>query len=220
MTNKAQFILVATMQDEMNTLAVGPDWRQQNKDWDTAVFTEAAECMNHLGWEWWKKPAQNLAQAKMEIIDMLHFAISGALCSYDSDALYDAIMQAVSEMPSEQTAEMETWDIFRALKEASLHAVVGNFGFSLYLCVYAASILGMDADDVFKAYVGKNILNKFRKANGYKEGTYIKIWNTREDNEHLTDVLNATDVTRLDFVQIIEQQLEAMYQVVKTTQTH
>ena len=36
----------------------------------------------------------------------------------------------------------------------------------------------------------KNVLNKFRQDNGYKEGTYRKIWNGKEDNVVLSEILS------------------------------
>jgi hypothetical protein len=41
---------------------------------------------------------------------------------------------------------------------------------------------GLNLDSLYKLYVGKNILNKFRQDHGYKDGSYIKIWNKEEDN--------------------------------------
>jgi hypothetical protein len=41
---------------------------------------------------------------------------------------------------------------------------------------------GLDLESLYKLYIGKNILNQFRQDNGYKEGTYIKVWNGDEDN--------------------------------------
>ena len=41
---------------------------------------------------------------------------------------------------------------------------------------------GLDLNTLYKLYVGKNILNQFRQDNGYKEGTYIKVWDGEEDN--------------------------------------
>jgi hypothetical protein len=38
-------------------------------------------------------------------------------------------------------------------------------------------------------YFGKNVLNQFRQDNGYKEGTYIKIWNKEEDNVHMLNIV-------------------------------
>jgi hypothetical protein len=37
-------------------------------------------------------------------------------------------------------------------------------------------------DSLYRLYIGKNILNRFRQEHGYKEGSYIKIWNGEEDN--------------------------------------
>lgn len=47
--------------------------------------------------------------------------------------------------------------------------------------------------DVYKMYIGKNTLNKFRQDHGYKEGTYVKIWYGHEDNVYVHRYLeNAT----------------------------
>jgi hypothetical protein len=41
---------------------------------------------------------------------------------------------------------------------------------------------GLNLNELYRLYVGKNILNRFRQDHGYKEGTYSKIWNGEEDN--------------------------------------
>lgn len=43
--------------------------------------------------------------------------------------------------------------------------------------------------DLPREYLGKNVLNRFRQENGYKEGSYIKMWDGIEDNVHLDVVL-------------------------------
>ena len=40
----------------------------------------------------------------------------------------------------------------------------------------------LNATQLYRLYVGKNILNQFRQDHGYKEGNYIKVWNGEEDN--------------------------------------
>jgi hypothetical protein len=42
--------------------------------------------------------------------------------------------------------------------------------------------MGMDVPELYKRYVVKNQLNTFRQDHGYKEGTYVKIWDAVEDN--------------------------------------
>lgn len=46
-------------------------------------------------------------------------------------------------------------------------------------------------NDIYKLYLGKNILNMFRQDNGYAEGTYVKIWDGEEDNVYLASLLDA-----------------------------
>ena len=60
-------------------------------------------------------------------------------------------------------------------EELDLEALFENF-FDLTL------MSGLDLESLYKLYVGKNILNQFRQDHGYKEGTYIKVWNGQEDN--------------------------------------
>ena len=51
----------------------------------------------------------------------------------------------------------------------------------------------MTPDALFAAYVGKNVLNFFRQDHGYKDGSYRKTWQGREDNEHLAELLGTLD---------------------------
>ena len=73
------------------------------------------------------------------------------------------------------------------------------------------------ADELARAiqrYVGKNVLNVFRQDHGYKAGTYIKIWNGREDNEHLVEVLGMVDLNSGDVRDSLYQSLKARYALV------
>ena len=70
----------------------------------------------------------------------------------------------------------------------------------------------LDLDQLFKQYVGKNVLNMFRQDHGYKEGTYIKIWHGREDNEHLSDILAAQVSVTENFAEQVYQALRSVYQ--------
>ena len=54
---------------------------------------------------------------------------------------------------------------------------------------------GLNLDALYKLYVGKNILNKFRQDHGYKDGSYIKIWNGEEDNVTMQSILEKDNIT-------------------------
>jgi hypothetical protein len=64
---------------------------------------------------------------------------------------------------------------------------------------------------LYRQYVGKNVLNFFRQDHGYKEGTYKKLWNGREDNEHLVEVLNSLDISLSDYSDKIYASLKTRY---------
>ncbi len=55
------------------------------------------------------------------------------------------------------------------------------------------------------------MLNFFRQDNGYKEGTYIKVWEGREDNEHLVEVMDALDLTKPEFSDLVYEGLRSRY---------
>lgn len=42
-------------------------------------------------------------------------------------------------------------------------------------------LIDMDFDRLYRLYVGKNVLNFFRQDHGYKDDSYIKVWQERED---------------------------------------
>jgi len=46
----------------------------------------------------------------------------------------------------------------------------------------AIATMGMDVPELYRRYLVKNQLNTFRQDHGYKEGTYVKIWDAVEDN--------------------------------------
>ena len=69
----------------------------------------------------------------------------------------------------------------------------------------------MSGDELYRQYVGKNVLNFFRQDNGYKAGTYQKTWQGREDNEHLVDVLDALDINNPDYADEVYQGLQQRY---------
>ena len=69
----------------------------------------------------------------------------------------------------------------------------------------------MSSDDLYRQYIGKNVLNFFRQDHGYKEGTYIKVWDGKEDNEHLVEVLDQLDPSLDNFADLLYAELESRY---------
>ena len=78
---------------------------------------------------------------------------------------------------------------FDPSKKISDNFVTQTFSNTLNAFFDCMNAVDMNFEDMFLWYIGKNALNVFRQRNGYKQGTYIKIWSGREDNEYLTDYL-------------------------------
>ncbi len=74
---------------------------------------------------------------------------------------------------------------------------------------------GLNLDTLYQAYVGKNVLNFFRQDNGYKEGSYVKLWQGREDNEHLVELTEALDTDSDSYAQDLYAALTERYQTAR-----
>ena len=77
-------------------------------------------------------------------------------------------------------------------------------------------IAGLSFSTLQKMYIGKNCLNKFRQDNGYKEGTYKKIWIysnvSEEDNVAMMKIIERSENISFDAVY---QELETVYKSTK-----
>jgi len=193
------------MQDSMNT-KVHPQWSEQNYEWYRAVWIECAELMDHQGYKWWKKQDPDLEQVQLEVIDIWHFGMSALFSNFDSaTAIADAILSAWSTADNQQlsvhqaTEDLATW----CLMHKSFSAV--HF-WQLLLAV------DLDFEQLYVAYMGKNVLNFFRQDNGYKEGSYIKEWAGKEDNQHLVDITAELDTEADSFRDDLYEALSTRYQ--------
>ena len=193
-----------TMQHNMNT-RVHENWVEQNFEWYRAAWIECGELIEHYGYKWWKKQEPEMEQVRLEVIDIWHFGLS---------ALFrdgKGIEQIATEIDAELAAHSPTGQGVReATEELALHALqTRGFSPTRFWDLMLAS--GLDFDSLYTAYVGKNVLNFFRQDNGYKEGTYVKNWAGREDNEHLVELVAKLDKNAEDFSQQVYQALQNRY---------
>ena len=182
---QAMLDTMARMQEAHNR-QVHPDWRTKRYEYYRAVWIECAELLDHFGWKWWKKQAPDLAQVKLELVDIWHFGLSELLRADELDA-------EVAEVLNVPTSEGAGAEGLRQAVEALATACLQSKGFSVERFADVMAALPMSFDELFRLYVGKNVLNGFRQDHGYKEGTYRKTWAGREDNEHLVELLDGVD---------------------------
>jgi dimeric dUTPase (all-alpha-NTP-PPase superfamily) len=200
---KTQLMTMLEMQDAMNA-RVNPDWRQQGNAWYRAIWTECAEMLDHYGWKWWKHQQPDLDQVRLELVDILHFAMSDYLLSDADNEVVAARIEAELRDPR------QALDLRIAIETMAQSTIARQ---SMHFSDFAnlMALLEMDFDALYRGYVGKNVLNFFRQDNGYKDGSYIKVWNGREDNEHLVDVVNDLDSDSVTFRDDVYRGLAALY---------
>ena len=200
---KEKLLVMLDMQDAMNS-RVNPDWRQANNPWYRAIWTECAEMLDHYGWKWWKHQTPELDQVRLELVDIFHFAMSDALLDgSDNDGVADKILAELADARSEI-------DI-RVAIETMAQSTIANHAMQFADFANVMNLIEMDFDQLYRMYVGKNVLNFFRQDHGYKDGSYIKVWQGREDNEHLADLLDELDSEADTFKDSVYAGLESRY---------
>ena len=101
--------------------------------------------------------------------------------------------------------------VLRPATEALARHALETKGFSVPLFHTLMQACGLSADVLYRHYVGKNVLNFFRQDHGYQDGTYIKEWQGREDNEHLSELLESLDATAAGFPEAVYEGLASRY---------
>jgi dimeric dUTPase (all-alpha-NTP-PPase superfamily) len=194
-----------TMQHNMNT-RVHENWVDQDFEWYRAAWIECGELIEHYGYKWWKKQEPDMEQVQLEVIDIWHFGLSALFQGGKS------IEQIATEIDAELAEHAPTGEGVREATEAlALHALqTRGFSPTRFWDLMLAS--GLDFDSLYTAYVSKNVLNFFRQDHGYKEGTYVKNWAGREDNEHLVELVAPLDKNAGDFSKQVYQALQTRYQ--------
>ena len=179
---------------------VDPNWITARYPYLRAVAIEGAEAIEHHGWKWWKKQDKDLSQLQMELVDIWHFILSEILLRNDDNQLtpLEYLLSALSDANSLQLIELDNTayklnetDLVTKLELLIAISIARRIDLGLFESIMRDCELTWT--DLFCQYVGKNVLNMFRQDNGYKEGTYIKMWEGREDNEHLVEILESLD---------------------------
>lgn len=206
------------LQNELNSV-IDSDWVNAKNPFLRAAFVEAAEALDHHGWKWWKSQAPDFYQLQMELIDILHFYLSDVLAEFDvdMDLSTKAVMAEISEdgvFFDGASYNLADLDIPRLLELLGAMAAARRRSFAILDRLIERCSLGWD--EAFQIYVSKNILNLFRQANGYKEGSYIKIWCGEEDNVWLERFAKNISVDHPNYTEQLRQRIAKKYLEVKS----
>jgi len=212
--------LLVSMQDRLNVQTAGKDWKSQELNFARALRLEAAEAMESTPWKWWKKGTLDLRNLYIEAIDMLHFSISIAIMTKGESSSPESLVEeclAAADMDGANSV-----DLIKAIQER-----LDTIGEVSYVCYSPKGVsmvmkhlgslfryLGSGRDDIMRTYLGKSVLNLFRQKNGYKNGSYLKMWNGEEDNERMLRIVEELPVDK-SMEKNIMCKLEAAYKEAK-----
>lgn len=201
MTQLTQLRLTAMLQlqNQLNA-KVNPNWRLAGYAWHRAIMVEGTELLEHIGWKWWKKQEPNIAQAKIELVDIWHFAMSLALVNDNAEELLRSSDLSMSMFTT--TQKIDT-----LIGAAS----AGRFHMPAFRGLM--NDLDMTWGELYDTYVAKNVLNMFRQDNGYKQGTYKKFWGGVEDNVVLERLMaKYPEATPDDLIRALAVEYKALTQ--------
>lgn len=176
-----KILAMLAMQDQLNK-KINPDWVNAGYAWHRAIMVEGVELMEHIGWKWWKKQEPDLAQARIELVDIWHFGMSMMMV----ETYNEGIVQRLVTSSKFGRSDIDIRECIDLLVQSAAQGIFNSIAF-----VNLMRWLGMSWDDLYRTYVAKNVLNTFRQDHGYKEGTYQKMWNGKEDNVCLDILMEA-----------------------------
>lgn len=197
--NKLQIMF--DLQQKLNDETNGDNWKKgitkngKTINWKRCMFVEAVEFLDSFPWKHWKSihKEADINNAKIELVDIWHFLLSEMLrIDYNkhADNIYKHVI-TVSYSQCKATTKQE--DILKTIEsfinEATKPCPQINTLLSYFFDTCAQT--GLSFDELYVKYLGKNILNQFRQNNGYKDGTYVKIWDGKEDNEVMLEIIQS-----------------------------
>jgi dimeric dUTPase (all-alpha-NTP-PPase superfamily) len=186
-------------------------WTMHDWSFHTAVMGECYELMEMLGFKWWKAaPQTSRYQQVLELVDIWHFLLSATLRAEDG---VPAPITLFADRPKVTEDSLDrAHHLLRQLASLPIDTkgVAGSTIRTHAYVVFAelCQVFEVSFEELYRMYMRKAVLNLFRWSNGYSEGTYVKEWFGKEDNEVLEDLLiNNPEATK----QQMEQMLSLEY---------
>ena len=184
------------LQKELNDNTNGKNWElgvnkfDKEINWLRCIHMEVAELIDSTPWKHWKniKDDPDMNNIHVELVDIWHFLMSYVLSEtnipkavslVNTHCIYEASEQLDIKLLIKETEKLSY--IALAIQTGNMPSFSGieRFIDQFFRC---CKISGLSFNWLQKLYIGKNCLNQFRQDNGYKEGTYVKVWNGDEDN--------------------------------------
>ena len=178
---------MVSLQEQLEILLDGENWRDKGHNYRLCIFMETAELIDCFPWKHWKdiQSVADMDAVAGEIVDIWHFAMAFLL---QSNKELD-----VAEMREQINETWQTYEEGPTLEELCIGLTFSLYAKNTFMWGNFIGLLrmaNMTFEDLYVLYISKNVLNVFRQDFGYKDGTYIKTWGGKEDVEHLRELTN------------------------------
>jgi len=212
------------LQQSLNDATNGENWEEgitkngKLINWRRCIYLEGAELIESYPWKHWKNidASPDYANIKIELVDIWHFVMSEALRVYkveEKGSIHEltttisTMLQFRNFADESKRSDIDYYKQIAIVEDMMRIAFCDKDITSLIASFFImSSRLNLKLPELYKLYIGKNILNKFRQEHGYKEGSYIKIWNGAEDNVVMQGILNNNpEITPTDLYKELEE---------------
>ena len=196
-----KILLMLQLQNQLNDATNGEDWTKgitkngKTINWRRCIYMECAEMVDSFSWKHWKalNAEPDWDNHQIEVVDVWHFIMSLAIENYSMTLRGGIEELAINISQLDSFTKVDVKEEFYASQNVVIEKVenlirlaVSQEDLELEKLISEFFDLvvmsGLDLETLYRLYVGKNILNQFRQDNGYKDGSYIKVWAGQEDN--------------------------------------
>jgi dimeric dUTPase (all-alpha-NTP-PPase superfamily) len=180
------FELQRQLNDHTNGVIWVDGFTKENRkiSWYRCIYMEVAEAIDSFNWKHWKSinTEPDWANIRVELVDIWHFIMSESI-RFKDESYANKYLKLKPQGDFNVEVLINTLEKMLSLSVASnIDPKIINIRDITDLFFTAISQVDMGIGELYKRYVVKNQLNSFRQRHGYKDGSYIKLWNTIEDN--------------------------------------
>ena len=203
-----------SQQKEIN-VKVDPDWASKGYDWKTAILVELAEGIDSTPWKWWKKGSIDWVNLEIELVDKMFFINAKLIEMNMEENIKIFFMNQMLHEKNNSVKVERTLDVATKARVLMRDDFLRILALDYYLVLIPTwfkiwNTIGNDAERLFKLYKLKFVLNQFRQDHGYKDGSYIKMWNGVEDNKAAI-ALSETIAYDENYIENLTKALEEEY---------
>ena len=195
------------LQDSLNEL-ITPDWKNIRTELDFMICSHQemgelidstfvdGDTKHSLSWKWWKEN-NSLNQTTSAVDwDNMHVGVKDNIKIELTDLLFFTLSQkALGDLTGEDEEVMLSENDWINFMSISANNLLQRPGSALMLILELAKKLDFN---ISAYYVAKLTLNIIRQNQGYKDGTYKKVIDGKEDNELLHDIIKYVTLSDID----------------------